>query len=587
MVRILIYIGLLFALAFAGAWVADRPGTVAVDWLGYHIELAVLTSLVALFAVIVGLLLIWSVLRSTLGSPAMFGRFLTRRRSERGREALSRGLIAVGAGNVRLAKRLSGDASKLLKGDPATLLLKAQTAQLEGATERARKTFETMVETPQTRLLGLRGLHIEALRAGQAEAADLYAEEAHREAPDLPWAATAVFESRCATRQWDAALTTLDAMKRAKLVDKDLAKRRRAVLLAGRALDLEDGSPDDARDLAADAQRLAPDLVPAAVISGRISSRLGDIRKATKVLETAWKQAPHPEIADAYAHVRAGDSARDRLKRIRHLITQRANHREGTLALAQAALDAQEFELARETLTPLLKSASSQRACLMMADLEESQHGDDGRVREWLARAVNAPRDPAWTADGITAVAWAPISPVSGRLDAFEWKVPVEPETPLAQSPIDDALLAAPITEGDYEGGPAEASLVEVMPPAALFQDNDPAPEETETVPDDAEIPLDEDTAVIDSEVQHSADVDVDNDDEDADLEVDADEQPSDAVGLSSDADAATDDGGEADPSDDADKTGPVSVEFPLPRPPDDPGPDTPADESEKRFKLF
>ena len=62
-----------------------------------------------------------------------------------------------------------------------------------------------------------------------------------------------------------------------------------------------------------------------------------------------------------------------------------------------------------------------------MARIEGEQHGNAGGVREWLARAVNAPRDPAWTADGIVSDVWAPISPVTGALDAFRWRVPVEP----------------------------------------------------------------------------------------------------------------------------------------------------------------
>ena len=60
-----------------------------------------------------------------------------------------------------------------------------------------------------------------------------------------------------------------------------------------------------------------------------------------------------------------------------------------------------------------------------MARIEAEEHGDKGRVREWLARAVNAPRDPAWTADGVVAEKWMPASPVTGALDAFEWRVPV------------------------------------------------------------------------------------------------------------------------------------------------------------------
>jgi HemY protein len=62
-----------------------------------------------------------------------------------------------------------------------------------------------------------------------------------------------------------------------------------------------------------------------------------------------------------------------------------------------------------------------------MAELEMAQ-GDEGRAREWMARALNARRDPAWTADAFVSDHWLPISPVSGRLDAFEWKDPLAGE---------------------------------------------------------------------------------------------------------------------------------------------------------------
>jgi HemY protein len=59
-----------------------------------------------------------------------------------------------------------------------------------------------------------------------------------------------------------------------------------------------------------------------------------------------------------------------------------------------------------------------------MADIEESEHGDEGRVREWMARAMRASGDPAWTADGVVSERWMPVSP-NGRLDGFAWKVPL------------------------------------------------------------------------------------------------------------------------------------------------------------------
>ena len=42
-----------------------------------------------------------------------------------------------------------------------------------------------------------------------------------------------------------------------------------------------------------------------------------------------------------------------------------------------------------------------------------------------MTRALNARRDPAWTADGFVSERWLPVSPVTGRLDAFEWKDPL------------------------------------------------------------------------------------------------------------------------------------------------------------------
>ena len=59
-----------------------------------------------------------------------------------------------------------------------------------------------------------------------------------------------------------------------------------------------------------------------------------------------------------------------------------------------------------------------------MAELERAERNDEGRAREWIARAVNAAPDPKWTAEGHISDHWLPVSP-GGRLDAFEWRVPL------------------------------------------------------------------------------------------------------------------------------------------------------------------
>ncbi|MBS1181630.1 MAG: hypothetical protein H6Q99_1510, partial [Proteobacteria bacterium] len=227
------------------------------------------------------------------------------------------------------------------------------------------------------------------------------------------------------------------------LIGKGDTARLRAVLLTARALEIEDGEPDKARAFALEAHKIAPAFVPAATIAARTLARQLDTRRAAKVLEATWKVMPHPDLAAAYLHLRPGDSARDRLKRAHVLENLKPVHPEGAVTVARAALDAREFALAREALAKALRQAPTERVCLMMAELEESESGDVGRVREWLGRAVRAPRDAAWTADGLMLDAWQPLSPLSGRLDAVEWRVPAERETGEAIDGNDLAVIAA------------------------------------------------------------------------------------------------------------------------------------------------
>jgi HemY protein len=81
-----------------------------------------------------------------------------------------------------------------------------------------------------------------------------------------------------------------------------------------------------------------------------------------------------------------------------------------------------------------------------MAELERAAANDEGRAREWIARALTAAPDPAWTAEGVVSDRWRPVSP-SGRLDGFEWRVPLRA-----------IASAAPV----IEARPAEAARAEL-----------------------------------------------------------------------------------------------------------------------------
>lgn len=423
MIRVVVFLIAAGLLALGVVWLADRPGQVAITWLGYRTDTSVMVAVAAIFAVAVAAVMLWGLARFMLRSPKLFSLALRERKRRRGYEAISRGLIAIGAGDARAAQRFANNAEKSLPNEPLALLLRAQSAQLHGDRSGAEDAFRAMAGRSDTRLLGLRGLYVEAQRRNDPVAARLFAEQAAKDAPALAWAGQAVLEFRCAAGDWEGALAILEGNRKSGMLDRAAFRRQRAVLLTARALGAEDEYRDAARALAVDATKLAPELVPAAALAGRLLAESGERRKAGKLIEAAWKANPHPDLAEAYAHVRLSDSARDRLSRVQALARLAPNHFEGALAVARAALDAREFSVARDALSALT-AEPTQRVAMLMAELEQLE-GDDGRAREWIGRALNAALDPAWTADGFVSDRWLPVSPVSGRLDAFQWKVPV------------------------------------------------------------------------------------------------------------------------------------------------------------------
>ena len=426
MIRLVIYLLLIAAAAAGLGWLADNPGTLKLDWQGYDVETSVFTAVVTLAIGAVVAIMLWSILRAIWNSPAALGERMLKRRQKRGLDALSSGMIAIGAGDKSLATRYALQARKALPHEPLTHLLRAQAAQLSGDRATARRIFESMLSSPDTEQLGLRGLYLEAEREGETEAARQFAERALRTNTRLSWSSDALFDLQCKTKDWAGALDTLAQAKRNGLVEKTAADRKRAVLLAGQAQDKEENETDKALTLALEAHSLATDLVPAAAIAARILAGRGQTGKAAKIIQKAWVRSPHPDLAHAYAYARIGDSPRDRLDRVRQLAALNSHSIECPIAIATTAIEARLFSEARDALTPLLDDRLTQRVATLMARIEAGESDDKGRVREWLARAVNAARDPAWTADGIIADRWEPVSPVTGALDAFQWRVPVE-----------------------------------------------------------------------------------------------------------------------------------------------------------------
>ena len=432
MIRLIWRFALIVAIAAAFAWLADRPGTVTMLWMGREITTSVVAAVGFVFVGVGLIWFFWNLISKLWHSPQTVSRFWRSRKSRKAYQSLSRGIIAAGAGDAVAAAKHAAIAGNGLADEPLVNVLAAQAAQLKGDRASVKRIFEAMTKSPDTEALGLRGLFSEARQAGDIATARAQAERAIKLNPNLGWASAAMLQLQSLSRDWAGAAATLAQQAKSGLLTGPEGSRKQAAMLTAQAMGLEDTDRAKALELATRALKLDGALVPAALVAARIHIANAAPKKALRILRDVWSRSPHPDLADTVARLKPGDGPDARFERVRDLVKEHPGGLESAFALARAAAHAQRWDVARATLEPYLADRPQARICALMADFEEAQ-GDKGRAREWLSRAVRAPRDPIWVSDGVAAPRWTPVSPVSGEIVPCDWKSPFEM---LSEEPI-------------------------------------------------------------------------------------------------------------------------------------------------------
>lgn len=448
MIRLASWIVGSLVIAALAAWLISLPGTLTLEAGGYRMQPRLGAAIFMFILVAIVVIGLWAILRRIISAPRNLARRNRARRREQGVEALSDAIVALQAGDPARARLLAREAQARLPANAAARLLEARADLALGDMPAAREHYRALIASEKTAVAALTGLYDQARAQHRPEAALTFARKALALAPQSGWAADAVFEDLTRRGQWAEAVAMVNVEQATSREDRARKRRRQAVIETARAREAETSDPLAALDHALTALKLLPDFVPAALIASRIHINRGETRKAMSLLRRIWRATGHPDVAALYAHAQPGASAVERLKRLGEIIETPPPHRAAGMALARAAIDAYDWPLARTALAPFAGPDATQGVASLMAEIEEGQSGDQGKAREWLARAVRAPRDQAWTADGLVSDEWEPLSPVTGKLDAFEWKVPMtvtaRPPEPVPQLPAEAPLPLAP-----------------------------------------------------------------------------------------------------------------------------------------------
>ncbi len=475
-IKILIFLAVVAALAFGAAWILETPGEIRIDFGAREFFVSPIGFVIAVVALVVGALILLKVIgflaavvSFLLGDETAISRYFSRSRERRGFEALTDGMVALASGDAKLAQRKAKRADALLHRPQVTRLLSAQAAELGGDRDKAFEHYKEMLTDDRTRFVGVQGLMQQKLAEGDTDTALALAKKGFALRPDNERVLRTLFELQSKQQDWSGARDTLNATIHARLLPRDVGTRRDAVLsLADARAALAAGNTARGNEAALQANRLAPALVPAAVLAAQAHLAHGAKRKAARALIAAWTVTPHPDLAAAFAAIEPDETPAARRKRFVSLIGAAPGHPESRMLEAELALAAEDFPAARRALGDLAETDPTTRSLALMAAIERGQGASDTVVRGWLAKALGASRGPQWVCDKCAHIhaAWAPVCENCGAFDTLEWKTPPHGEDGSIASSAMLPLLVGDDPEPEPEPEPApEAPPAAAAPP--------------------------------------------------------------------------------------------------------------------------
>ena len=467
LIKIIFFIGVVGALAWGAGFLLEADGGIQVRALGYELSpgplesillLILLVFIVWLFLKVLGLLIAgWKFLN---GDETALSRYFDRNRERKGFDALSEGLMALASGEGQLAMAKAAKADKYLNKPELTNLLTAQAAEMAGDTKKAEETYRKLVENEQTRFVGVCGIMKQKLAAGDDETALTLAEKAFAIKPKHEETGDILLRLQAEKEDWTGARKTLSAKLRNGQLPRDVHKRRDAVLALSAAKDIVDEeSSIEKREIAIEANRLSPDLVPAAVMAAQSYIQQGKPRYAARVLKKAWDARPHPDLAAAFAAIAPDETPDARLKRFSVLTKMKSDHPETKMLLAELNIANEDFPAARRALGDLVETDPDARSVTLMAAIERGEGATDTVVKGWLARAIAVPRGPQWICGNCQHIhnEWKPICENCSCFDTLEWKRP-----PLSKVAMPAGVQMLPLIVGALEDNSAADNVAPV-----------------------------------------------------------------------------------------------------------------------------
>lgn len=460
LIKVLLFVVAVIALALGLGQLMDSSQTVELRLFDMEYVLSPLMAVGVLVALLVVLWLVLkliglalAMLRFMNGDETAIRRYFMRNREKRGLDALLLSIIAQAEGDGKTAIAKAEKAHKLLNRPVMTNLLVAQAAEMKGNQSLAEDRYKALLEDHRSRFVAVQGLIRVKLDRGDKDKARALAVKALDMQPAHEATQNTLLQLQTEAEDWSGARKTLLLKKTSGHLPRDVWRRRDAILALQDAEALAaTGDLSRAREAAIEANRLSPDLIPAAVAAAQALTAQGKGSYAASAIKRAWKVQPHPDLAAAFASIEPDETPRQRLVRFDKLLRMHPDASESAMLRAELLIAAEDFPGARRALGDLYEREPTMRVLTIMAAVERGEGADDAVVRGWLTRALTARRGPQWVCNKCQHVhtTWQAICDQCGAFDTLEWRDAPDSSGPTATQtellPLIVGSLSKPVT---------------------------------------------------------------------------------------------------------------------------------------------
>lgn len=412
-------------------WLGTQAGSVEISFMGYDISLQIGVFFLGLVALILLFILTLKIIRSVFSMPTQIAKYRAGSKQKRGYRALTRGLVAVAAGDAKRATQYATQAKSLLDNiNGLPVLLEAQAARLRGEEGLAQNHFEKLMLDKDAGFLGVRGLLKSALDKGDYKRALDCALQAQKIYPKQPWVIKSVYALQVKNHLWSDVIDTgKKAIKYNALSQEKVRQDQAAIHLMRGDYALSQGNDKKALKEFEQAYKLNPFFTPVITRLGRFYLGRKQNRNAVKIIKKAWAQKPHPELVslwDSLAPASNGKNNDKIMQWYQDLIDLKPDSVEGHLAAARAAMDLAYWGQARAYLMVAEKIYPSARLFRLQAIVEQNSTHNEDTIHKFMEKASDALPDKAWVCKdtGMIYEEWSAIAMPHESFNSIEWRVP-------------------------------------------------------------------------------------------------------------------------------------------------------------------